>query len=79
MQGSTAHNEELLLVNGTPEIGLRFDDGLPSDPSLLDNAVTFPRFETWTGVTIGLSELMDTLQMHLAIRPARLLHHGRGP
>ncbi|MFJ5608208.1 methyltransferase, FxLD system [Streptomyces sp. NPDC093221] len=67
MQGSTAHNEELLLVNGTPEIGLRFDDGLPSDPSLLDNAVTFPRFEMWTGVTIGVSELLDTLQMHLAI------------
>jgi protein-L-isoaspartate(D-aspartate) O-methyltransferase len=68
MQGSTAHNEELLLVNGTPEIGLRFDDGLPSDPSLLDNAVTFPRFEMWTGVTIGVRELLDTLQMHLAIR-----------
>ncbi|WP_328914764.1 MULTISPECIES: methyltransferase, FxLD system [unclassified Streptomyces] len=67
MQGSTAHHEELLLVNGTPEIGLRFDDGLPSDPSLLDNAVTFPRFEMWTGVTVGLSELLDTLQMHLAI------------
>lgn len=67
MQGSTAHNDELLLVNGTPEIGLRFDDGLPSDPSLLDNAVTFPRFEMWTGVTIGVSELLDTLQMHLAI------------
>jgi protein-L-isoaspartate(D-aspartate) O-methyltransferase len=68
MQGSTAHNEELLLVNGTPEIGLRFDDGLPSDPSLLDNAVTIPRFEMWTGVIIGVSELLDTLQMHLAIR-----------
>lgn len=67
MQGSTAHNEELLLVNGTPEIGLRFDDGLLTDPSLLDNAVTFPRFEMWTGVTIGVSELLDTLQMHLAI------------
>ncbi|MFI5759116.1 methyltransferase, FxLD system [Streptomyces sp. NPDC051569] len=67
MQGSTAHREELLLVNGTPEIGLRFDDGLPSDPSLLDNAVTYPRFELWTGVTIGVSELLDTLQMHLAI------------
>ncbi|MFC4035060.1 methyltransferase, FxLD system [Streptomyces polygonati] len=67
MQGSTAHNEELLLVNGTPEIGLRFDDGLPSDPSLLDNAVTFPRFEMWTGVTVGLSELLDTLQMYLSI------------
>ncbi|MFD6989385.1 methyltransferase, FxLD system [Streptomyces sp. NPDC059943] len=67
MQGAGAHKEELLLVTGTPEIGLRFDDGIPSDPSLLDNAVTTPRFEMWTGVTIGLRELLDTLQMHLAI------------
>lgn len=37
MQGSTAHREELLLVNGTPEIGLKFDDGLPADPHRLDN------------------------------------------
>jgi protein-L-isoaspartate(D-aspartate) O-methyltransferase len=67
MQGSAAHQEELLLVTGTPEIGLRFDDGLPSDPSLLDNAVRTPRVELWTGVPIGVSELLDTLQMHLAI------------
>lgn len=67
MQGSAAHDEELLLVAGTREIGLRFDDGLPPDPSLLDNAVTTPRYETWTGVTVGISELIDTLQMHLAI------------
>lgn len=67
MQGSAAHQEELLLVTGTPEIGLRFDDGLPADPSLLDNAVRTPRVELWTGVTVGISELIDTLQMHLAI------------
>lgn len=67
MQGSTAHREELLLVNGTPEIGLRFDDGLPADPHRLDNAVTTPRHELWTGVTIGLQELLDTLQMAMAI------------
>nr|WSZ99257.1 methyltransferase, FxLD system [Streptomyces sp. NBC_00857] len=67
MQGSTERQEELLLVNGTPEIGLRFDDGLPAEPSKLDNAVTTPRFEMWTGVTIGVRELLDTLQMHLAI------------
>lgn len=67
MQGSTAHREELLLVNGTPEIGLKFDDGLPADPHRLDNAVTFPRHELWTGVIIGLSELIDTLQMAMAI------------
>ncbi|MEV6142038.1 methyltransferase, FxLD system [Streptomyces sp. NPDC051992] len=67
MQGSTAHREELLLVNGTPEIGLKFDDGLPADPHRLDNAVTYPRHELWTGVVIGLSELIDTLQMAMAI------------
>ncbi|MEU9737165.1 methyltransferase, FxLD system [Streptomyces sp. NPDC048002] len=67
MQGSTAHREELLLVTGTPEIGLRFDDGLPADPHRLDNAVTTPRYEMWTGVTVGLQELIDTLQMAMAI------------
>ncbi|MGW3690550.1 methyltransferase, FxLD system [Streptomyces sp. NPDC005125] len=67
MQGSTAHREELLLVNGTPEIALRFDDGLPADPHRLDNAVRAPRHELWTGVTIGLQELVDTLQMAMAI------------
>ncbi|MGW7386621.1 methyltransferase, FxLD system [Streptomyces sp. NPDC054794] len=67
MQGSTAHQEELLLVNGTPEIGLRFDDGLPADPHRLDNAVKTPRHELWTGVTVGLQEVVDTLQMAMAI------------
>lgn len=67
MQGSTAHREELLLINGTPEIGLRFDDGLPTDPHRLDNAVKTPRHEMWTGVTIGLQELLGTLQMTMAI------------
>lgn len=66
MQGSTAHREELLLVNGTPEIGLKFDDGLPADPHRLDNAVTTPRHELWTGVTVRLQELIDTLQMAMA-------------
>lgn len=67
MQGATAHQEELLLVNGTPEIGLKFDDGLPAAPHRLDNAVTTPRHEMWTGVTVGLQELLDTLQMTMAI------------
>ncbi|MGW8597653.1 methyltransferase, FxLD system [Streptomyces sp. NPDC055893] len=67
MQGSTAHREELLLVNGTPEIGLKFDDGLPADPHRLDNAVTFTRHEMWTCVTVRIQELIDTLQMAMAI------------
>ncbi|MGG2459337.1 methyltransferase, FxLD system [Streptomyces sp. RGM 3693] len=67
MQGAAAHEVTLLLVAGSPEIGLRFDDGVPIEPSQLDNAITTPRVEAWTGVTIGRGELMDTLQMHLAI------------
>lgn len=67
MQGSNAHREELLLVNGTPEIGLKFDDGLPADPHRLYNAVTTPRHELWTGVTVRIQELIDTLQMAMAI------------
>ncbi|MFW6724766.1 methyltransferase, FxLD system [Streptomyces sp. MAR4 CNY-716] len=67
MQGSAEHHEQLLLVAGTPEIALRFDDGLPIEPSRLDNAVTTPRVEVWTGVRIGRQEPLATLQMHLAI------------
>ncbi|MFB7998820.1 methyltransferase, FxLD system [Streptomyces sp. NPDC056002] len=67
MQGITAHEEQLLLVAGTEEIGLRFDDGLPIEPSRLNDAVTTRRIETWTGVTLGRQEPLATLQMHLAI------------
>lgn len=68
MQGSASHEEGVLLVTGTPEIGLRFDDGVPQNVGLLDNAVRTERLERWTGITMGHRELMDTLQMHLAVR-----------
>ncbi|MGW3678632.1 methyltransferase, FxLD system [Streptomyces prasinus] len=67
MQGSDQHDETQILVNGTPEIALRFDDGAPADPHLLDNAVRTPRVERWTGVTVALGEPFSGLQMHLAI------------
>ncbi|BBA99053.1 putative O-methyltransferase [Actinacidiphila reveromycinica] len=67
MQGSDQHDETQVLVNGTPEIALRFDDGAPADPHLLDNAVRTPRVEQWTGVTVALGEPFSGLQMHLAI------------
>ncbi|MFD5317554.1 methyltransferase, FxLD system [Streptomyces sp. NPDC127098] len=66
MQGKEERDGQALLVNGTEEIRLWFEDGLPEDPSLLDNAVRTPRAEVWTGVTVGRTEVLDTLQMYLA-------------
>ncbi|MEV4502589.1 methyltransferase, FxLD system [Streptomyces klenkii] len=66
MQGPGAHDSQFLLVTGTDEIALRFDDGLPAEPSLLDNAVRGPRAETWTGVTVKRGEPIDMLQMYMA-------------
>ncbi|MCY9784960.1 methyltransferase, FxLD system [Nocardiopsis sp. EMB25] len=66
MQGTGAHDEQLLLVRGTGEIGLRFDDGLPVNPHLLDNAVRTPRAEAWTGVKVEPREPIGTLQLYLA-------------
>lgn len=66
MQGSGEHDETLVLVNGTEEVGLRFDDEAPADVHLLDNAVRTPRVETWTGVTVAPQELIGTLQLYLA-------------
>ncbi|MGW0909524.1 hypothetical protein [Streptomyces sp. NPDC002853] len=40
MQSATGHDEQILLVNGTPEIALRFDDGLPAEPTLLARGLT---------------------------------------
>ncbi|MGW1764488.1 methyltransferase, FxLD system [Streptomyces sp. NPDC002073] len=67
MQGAASHQEENWLVAGTKEVALRFDDGAPSDPALLDNAVTTPRVEVWSGAEAAAGEPIDTLQMHLAM------------
>ncbi|MFB4298473.1 methyltransferase, FxLD system [Actinomadura sp. NTSP31] len=66
MQGAGVHQEQQLLVTGTGEIALRFDDGLPLEPGRLDNAVRTPRAESWTGVRVGRQEPFDTLQLFLA-------------
>ncbi|MEU5425587.1 methyltransferase, FxLD system [Streptomyces olivoreticuli] len=66
MQGAGARDSQLLLVNGTDQIVLRFDDGLPADPHLLDNAVRSPRAETWTGVTVKRGVPIDMLQLYMA-------------
>ena len=66
MQGADEHHQQVLLLTGTEEIVLRFDDGLPEDPGMLDNAVRTPRAEVWSEVLIGRMEVLDTLQMYLA-------------
>ena len=66
MQGADEHHQQVLLLTGTEEIVLRFDDGLPEDPSMLDNAVRTQRAEVWSEVLVGRMEVLDTLQMYLA-------------
>ncbi|MEU1666142.1 methyltransferase, FxLD system [Streptomyces sparsogenes] len=64
MQGEDAHDEQLLLLGDG--VSLRFDDGPTVDPSPLDGVLSTPRAETWTGVTVGRTENIGTLQMYLA-------------
>lgn len=65
IQGEGAHRERLLLLRGE-EIGLRFDDGGPADPHLLDGVLGTERVDVWTGVRVGRQEPFDTLQLWLA-------------
>lgn len=65
MQGAGAHQERLLLLRGEVT-KLRFDDGGPDDPHLLDGVLGTERAEVWSGVTVGRMESFDTLQFWLA-------------
>ncbi|WP_445517297.1 methyltransferase, FxLD system [Streptomyces sp. NEAU-174] len=64
MQGEDAHDEQLLSLGDG--VSLRFDDGPTVDPSPLDGVLRTARAETWTGVTVGRTENIGTLQMYLA-------------
>ncbi|MEV0041484.1 methyltransferase, FxLD system [Streptomyces sp. NPDC050804] len=64
MQGEGAHDEQRLTLGDG--VSLRFDDGPTVDPSPLEGVLRTPRAETWTGVTVGRTELIGTLQMYLA-------------
>lgn len=68
MQGTDEHHTQVLLVTGTEEIALKFDDEVMGDPSNLDNTVNTPRVETWTAVQLGMQEPFDSLQMWLATK-----------
>jgi protein-L-isoaspartate(D-aspartate) O-methyltransferase len=65
MQGAGEHDERVLALRGK-EIGLRFDDGWPSNPGLLDGVLSTRRADAWSGVTVGRMEPFDTLQLWLA-------------
>lgn len=65
VQGRGAHQGTLVVLRGG-EITLRFDDNHPVDPDLIATAFTTPQVQQWSGVTIGRTESMDTVQMWLA-------------
>ncbi|MFC0862172.1 methyltransferase, FxLD system [Sphaerimonospora cavernae] len=54
MQGEGEHAERVFLLPDAHgrAVKLRFDDGAPDDPSLLDGVLATERTEVWSGVTI---------------------------
>ncbi|MEV6987278.1 methyltransferase, FxLD system [Sphaerisporangium sp. NPDC051017] len=54
MQGEGEHPERVLLLPDAQghNVKLRFDDGVPDDPSLLDGVLATERTAVWSGVTI---------------------------
>lgn len=66
MQGTGAHQEQLVPLRGADAV-MRFDDGWSGEqvPDL-DGVLDTPRAEVWTGVRIGGSESFETLQLWLA-------------
>ncbi|MGW7295360.1 methyltransferase, FxLD system [Streptomyces xiamenensis] len=67
MRGAGEHQDQLLIVDGAGGgVRLRFDEGLPAEPRLLDNAIRTPRAEAWSGVTIPRGTMEDTFQLYLA-------------
>ncbi|ABD12673.1 protein-L-isoaspartate carboxylmethyltransferase [Frankia casuarinae] len=65
IQGAGAHQTTLLVLR-EGEITLRFEEGPPTDPGLLEGVFDAPRVEVWSGVTIGRFEPWAGTQMWLA-------------
>ncbi|MFJ2779778.1 methyltransferase, FxLD system [Kitasatospora sp. NPDC087315] len=68
MQGAGEQRERLVLLRNTPneEVGLRLDDGDQVDVEALRAALSSPREEVWSGVTVGGEEPIDDLDLWLA-------------
>ncbi|MDX2757305.1 methyltransferase, FxLD system [Streptomyces europaeiscabiei] len=65
-QGAGSHAQQVMQFPGEEGVTLRFDEGLPANPSLLDGVLNSARAETWTGVTVASQEPIGTLQMYLS-------------
>ncbi|MEU6379532.1 methyltransferase, FxLD system [Streptomyces sp. NPDC046909] len=65
-QGAGSHTQQVMQIPGEEGATLRFDEGLPANPSLLDGVLNSARAETWTGVTVASQEPIGSLQMYLS-------------
>jgi protein-L-isoaspartate(D-aspartate) O-methyltransferase len=70
VQGDGSHGQQSMQLPGDPGVTLHFDEGLHTDPSLLDGVLDTARVETWTGVSVASQEPIGTLQMYLATQVA---------
>jgi protein-L-isoaspartate(D-aspartate) O-methyltransferase len=68
IQGDGAHPERVfLLPDGQGRnIKLRFDDGAPDDPSLLDGVMATERTAVWSGITVRRMESFADLHLWFA-------------
>ncbi|MDX2820609.1 methyltransferase, FxLD system [Streptomyces ipomoeae] len=66
VQGAGSHTQQVMQLPGEEGVTLRFDEGLPANPSLLDGVLNSARAEAWTGVTVASQEPIGTLQMYLS-------------
>jgi protein-L-isoaspartate(D-aspartate) O-methyltransferase len=66
MQGAGECRERLVILDGEA-VGLRLDDGQQIDAGLLREALSQPRVESWSEVTLGSGERFDGLHLWLAV------------
>ncbi|MER6176525.1 methyltransferase, FxLD system [Streptosporangium sp. NPDC001681] len=68
MQGDGKHPERVFRLPDAQgrHVNLRFDDGAPEDPSLLDGVLATERTALWSGVTIGYRTSFADLHLWFA-------------